>query len=55
MTKIPSLFPSSSQQGLEFRFDLIPDTRPTLLFPYHLTWPCQEELKKHLDVMLSKV
>jgi hypothetical protein len=33
MTKIPSLFPSSSQQGIEFHFDLIPSTRPTFVSP----------------------
>ena len=39
---------------VEFRIDLIPGTRPVSIAPYRLSRPFQEELRKKLNVLLSK-
>jgi len=55
----PDVFPNElpgmpPKREVEFRIDIIPDTRPVSLAPYRLSRPFQEELRKQLDDLLAR-
>jgi len=55
----PDVFPDElpgmpPKREVEFRIDIIPDTRHVSLAPYRLSRPFQEELRKQLDDLLAK-